>query len=199
MGVSSSDTPFFSVMADYPLDEILRSLLTTAHLSSWQQLATTSGISIKRLRQLRRGEIGTWQIGEFQKLSVALQISLPTLLTNLQILPPAQADFQLASFQTIESFLTYWPVAAHQAQQDPAFPASKLLPLVSSIDRLVASWDIKAIGSVGEIIPFDPQLHQSLEDHIESGTLVKIRYPGYIQASPQENRLLSRAKVSKNT
>jgi Cro/C1-type HTH DNA-binding domain len=184
-------------MADYPSDLILHSLLRQAGMSSWQQLATTSGISVRRLRKLRQGHIDSWQIGEFQKLSKALQISLSSLLIALKLLPPEQAiiDFQLASFQTIESFLTYWPVAAQQAQLDPAFAASKLLPLVSSIDRLVASWGIMAIGIVGETLPFDPQIHQSLAGSIPTGTVVRIRYPGYCQG----DRLLTRAKVSPNS
>jgi molecular chaperone GrpE (heat shock protein) len=66
------------------------------------------------------------------------------------------------------------------------------LPLVGSIDRLVASWGIQSIGQVGEIIPFNPQLHQSLEGHIPPKTPVQIRYPGYCQG----DRLLTRAKVS---
>jgi hypothetical protein len=107
------------------------------------------------------------------------------------------ADFQYASFQIIESFLTYWPAAAHQAKQDPSFPASKLLPLTGSIDRLVASWGIQPIGQVGETIPFNPQEHQSLAGTISPTTPVYIRYPGYRQSSDNgSERLLTRAKVS---
>ena len=106
---------------------------------------------------------------------------------------PQLNDFQYASFQIIESFLTYWPAAAHQAKLDPSFPASKLLPLVGSIDRLIASWEIESIGQVGEIIPFNPQEHQPLEGSIQPLTPVQIRYPGYRQG----NRLLTRAKVSR--
>jgi transcriptional regulator with XRE-family HTH domain len=183
-------------MATYPFDSILLSLLMTAKISSWQQLANTSGISVSRLRQLRRGQIATWKISELQKLSKALQIPLASLLEKLELIDvpdvPQIADFQYASFQIMESFLTYWPAAAHQAKLNPTFPASKLLPLVGSIDRLVASWGIQSIGQVGEIIPFNPQLHQSLEGHIPPEIPVQIRYPGYQQG----DRLLTRAKVS---
>ncbi len=183
-------------MTVYPFDAVLQPLLVTAKIPSWQQLASTSGISVSRLRQLRRGQITTWKISELQKLSTALQIPLASLLEKLKLITvpdvPQITDFQYASFQIIESFLTYWPAAAHQAKLDLTFPASKLLPLVGSIDRLIASWGIEQIGQVGEITLFNPQLHQSLEGHIPPETPVQIRYPGYQQG----DRLLTRAKVS---
>jgi transcriptional regulator with XRE-family HTH domain len=196
-------------MAAYPFDSVLRPLLVTAKISSWQQLANTSNISVSRLRQLRRGQIATWKISELQKLSKALQIPLASLLEKLELIDlpdlPQPIDFQYASFQIIESFLTYWPAAAHQAKLDPTFPASKLLPLVGSIDRLVASWGIQSIGQVGEITPFNPQLHQSLEGTIPPTTPIQIRYPGYRQSNTSKidrgtetknYRLLTKAKVS---
>jgi transcriptional regulator with XRE-family HTH domain len=180
-------------MAAYHFDSVLRPLLVTAKIPSWQQLASTSGISISRLRQLRQGQVASWKVAELQKLSFALQVSLDFLLEKLGLIStPQVADFQYTSFQIIESFLTYWPAAAHQVKLDPTFPASKLLPLVGSIDRLVASWGIESIGQVGEIVPFNPQEHQPLAGNISPTTPVQIRYPGYRQA----DRLLTRAKVS---
>ncbi len=187
-------------MAAYPLDSVLRPLLVAAQITSWQQLASTSQISISRLRHLRQGHFAAWKIAELQRLSAALQISLESLFEKLGLVKNSTVDFQYASFQIIESFLTNWPVAAHQAQLDPTFLASKLLPLVGSIDRLVASWGITSIGQVGEITPFDPQLHQSLTVPIQPLTPVQIRYPGYRQADSSAEtkcyRLLTRAKVS---
>ncbi len=180
-------------MTDYPFDSVLRPLLIAAQIPSWQQLANISKISVSRLRQLRRGQVTSWKIAELQRLSVALQIPLDSLLKTLGLIStPQVADFQYASFQIIESFLTYWPAAAYQANLDPNFPASKLLPLVGSIDRLIASWGIQSIGQVGEITLFNPQLHQSLAGQIPPTTPVQIRYPGYQQG----DRLLTRAKVS---
>jgi transcriptional regulator with XRE-family HTH domain len=198
MGVSSFRHSFFLIMAVYLLDKVLRPLLIAAPMTSWQQLADTSQISVSRLRQLRQGKLATWKIAELQRLSAALQISLADLLEKLGLIQNSSPDtvtaidFQYASFQIIESFLTNWPVAAQQAKLDPTFPASKLLPLVGSIDRLIASWGITSIGQVGEITPFDPQSHQSLTEPIHPHTPVQIRYPGYRQA----DRLLTRAKVS---
>jgi transcriptional regulator with XRE-family HTH domain len=181
------------IMTDYPFDSVLRPLLIAAKISSWQQLANISKISVSRLRQLRRGQVTFWKIAELQRLSLALQIPLDSLLETLGLIStPQLADFQYASFQIIESFLTYWPAAASQAKLDPNFPASKLLPLVGSIDRLIASWGMQSIGQVGEITTFNPQLHQSLAGTIPVTTPVQIRYPGYQQG----DQLLTRAKVS---
>ena len=181
------------IMTDYPFDSVMHPLLIAAKIASWQQLANISKISVSRLRQLRRGQVTSWKIAELQKLSIALQIPLDFLLETLGLIStPQVADFQYASFQVIESFLTYWPAAAYQAKLDPNFSAGKLLPLVGSIERLIASWGMQSIGQVGEITPFNPQLHQSLAGTILPETLVKIRYPGYQQG----DRLLTRAKVS---
>ncbi len=183
-------------MAAYHFDSILRPLLLAAKISSWQQLASDSGVTIFRLRQLRRGQIAAWKISELQNLSKTLQIPLVSLLEKLELISisdvPQVTDFQYASFQVIESFLTYWPAAAYQAKLDPSFSANKLLPLVGSIDRLITSWGMQSIGQVGEIAPFDPQFHQPLEGTISPTALVQIRYPGYQQG----DRLLTRAKVS---
>jgi transcriptional regulator with XRE-family HTH domain len=192
MGVSNSGTPFFSIMAIYVLDDVLRPLLTAAEILTWQQLAKATGVSVARLRQLRQGNLASWKIGELQQLSKVLQISLESLLEQIGLVQNSTSSFQYASFQIIESFLTNWPVAAQQVKLDPEFAASKLLPLVGSIDRLVASWGIVSIGQVGEVTTFNPQEHQSLVGIIAPMTIVQIRYPGYRQG----DRLLTRAKVS---
>ena len=98
-------------MAAYLFDPVLLPLLATAKFSSWQQLANASGISVSRLRQLRRGQVATWKISELQKLSKTLHIPLAPLLEKLELINrpniPQPSDFQYASFQVIESFLTY--------------------------------------------------------------------------------------------
>jgi DNA-binding Xre family transcriptional regulator/molecular chaperone GrpE (heat shock protein) len=104
-----------------------------------------------------------------------------------------QAEFQSQSLQVLESFLTYFPTAKHAALNNPDFPATKILPLVGSIDRLIAQWGVTVIGAVGAEIPYDPQFHQLIEGTVNPNELVTIRYVGYQQG----NKLLFRAKVSK--
>jgi molecular chaperone GrpE (heat shock protein)/DNA-binding Xre family transcriptional regulator len=104
-----------------------------------------------------------------------------------------QTEFQSQSLQTLESFLTYFPTAKQAALNNPDFSATKLLPLVGSIDRLIAGWDVKTIGAIGTEIPYDPQYHQLVEGTANPGDLVTVRYIGY----HHRDRLLFRAKVAK--
>ncbi len=104
-----------------------------------------------------------------------------------------QTEFQSQSLQILESFLTYFPTAKQAALNNPNFPATKLLPLVGSIDRLITGWDVKTIGAVGAEIPYDPQYHQLIEGTANPADLVTVRYIGY----HHRDRLLFRAKVAK--
>jgi molecular chaperone GrpE (heat shock protein) len=107
---------------------------------------------------------------------------------------PSLEEFQLACIQTIESFLTYWPAAAHQVTKNPDFPASKLLPLVKPIERLLANWNVTPIDQVGAVLPFHPQQHQAIDGQIADGEIVIVRYPGYQQGE----KLLWRSQVSRS-
>jgi DNA-binding Xre family transcriptional regulator len=103
-----------------------------------------------------------------------------------------QQEFQQATLQKIESWLIQFPTAAYAAQQNPQFPAAKLLPLMRPIEQLLQSWGIEAIAPVGTELPYDPQQHQLLEGTAQPGDIVRVRYTGYRQG----NRLLYRAQVS---
>jgi transcriptional regulator with XRE-family HTH domain len=175
------------------LDDRLRPRMTAAGIKSWQELSDRSQIGLKRLRRLRRGEWQQFRVADLQRLAELLGLSMSGLWQLLEAEPvdPSIA-VQLAAFQQLESFLTYWPAAAYQVTRDPSFAATKLLPLVKPIDRLLASWGMEAIGQVGEQVVFDPQLHQVMEGNGTVGISVRVRYPGYRQGS----RLLSRAKVA---
>ncbi len=193
---------FFCVfMSENSLEAVLQELMATAQIPSWQQLSHQTGISAKRLRKLRHGQSDHLKLSELINLSQLLQVSLVGLLERWGLQsspeptsPPASSltEFQLTSIQAIESFLTYWPAAAHQAQINPEFPASKLLPLVKPIDRLLASWDVVQTDVVGTVVPFNPQQHQAIDGQILVGKMVTVRYPGYRQG----DKLLWRSQVS---
>jgi transcriptional regulator with XRE-family HTH domain len=179
------------------LDDRLRPRMTAAGIKSWQELSDRSQIGLKRLRRLRRGEWQQFRVADLQRLAELLGLSMSGLWQILEAEPAVEPvdpsiAVQLAAFQQLESFLTYWPAAAYQVARDPSFAAAKLLPLVKPIDRLLASWGMEAIGQVGEQVVFDPQLHQAMEGNGTVGIFVRVRYPGYRQGS----RLLSRAKVA---
>jgi transcriptional regulator with XRE-family HTH domain len=120
---------------------------------------------------------------EYDRLQHQLQQQRETL----------QTEFQSQSLQTLESFLIYFPTAKQATLDNPNFPATKLLPLVGSIDRLIAGWDVKTISTIGAKIPYDPQYHQLIEGAANPGDLVTVRYIGYRHG----DKLLFRAKVAK--
>jgi DNA-binding Xre family transcriptional regulator len=201
---------FCGFMGKNSLDIVLQQLMATAHITNWQQLSQQTGISIKRLRKLRQGQSDHLKLSELIQLSRSFQISLVVLLEQLNVpdldlsneqTTASLPKFQFDSIQAIESFLTYWPAAAHQVQLNPNFLASKLLPLVKPIDRLLASWNVVQLDAVGAIVNFNPQQHQAIaagvngtiDRPIQPTELVTVRYPGYHQS----NKLLWRSQVSR--
>jgi transcriptional regulator with XRE-family HTH domain len=200
----------------------LQNLMRLVDLRSYQALARSSGTSVQTVNKIRAGKIGTLSWDKIVTISNILQISPIEFIeifgdgaigSNRQELTAIQqeytrlqqqleqqretlqAEFQHQSLQVLESFLTYFPTAKHAAAKNPDFPASKIFPLTASIDRLLAQWGVSAIGTVGVELPYDPQYHQSIEGTANPDELVTVRYVGYRQG----DRLLFRAKVSKNT
>lgn len=102
-----------------------------------------------------------------------------------------QQEFQSASLQILEPWLTYFPTAAHKAQQNPELPATRLLPLVRPVEKLVESWGVEVIAAVGSQIPYDPRIHQVLDGAVQPGDLVEVFNAGYQHGET----LLHRAKV----
>jgi DNA-binding Xre family transcriptional regulator/molecular chaperone GrpE (heat shock protein) len=98
--------------------------------------------------------------------------------------------FQQDSLQILEPWLTFYPVAAHKAQQDPSFAASQILPLISPVEKLISAWGVEMLAPVGAKLPYDPQQHL-LVDGANPGDLVVVTHPGYRQGE----KLLRRAKV----
>lgn len=119
---------------------------------------------------------------EYQRLQNQLQQQQETL----------QQQFQQETLRRLESWMLFWPTAAHKAQQEPDLPASRLLPLVRPVEQLLLQWGVEAIASVGAEIPYDPQLHQLTEGTAQPGDRVRVRNVGYRQGE----KLLHRAKVS---
>lgn len=114
-------------------------------------------------------------------------------LSMLQQRELLQQEFQRSSLQILESLLLQWPTAAYRAKEDHQLAAVKILPLVDKpLEALLQTWGVRAIASVGDQIPYNPQLHQLLEGTAQPGEIVKVRYIGYMQY----DQLLYRARVS---
>ena len=102
-----------------------------------------------------------------------------------------QYQFQTEALQTLESWLTYWPTAAKAATERDGFDAKKLLPLVKPVERLVESWGVMPMGTVGEQLSYDPQHHQLVRGIANPGDPVRISHVGYHHGE----KLLQRTKV----
>lgn len=201
----------------------LQKLMHQAGINSFKQLYRSTGTSAHTINKIRSGELSQLRWQAILNISSSLQISAIELIDtfgDLQLVPDRshhqvlerlqqeyshlqqqlqqqqatlQAEFQSQSLQVLESFLTYFPTAKHAAINNPDLPATKLLPLVGSIDKLIAQWGVTVIGAVGAEIPYDPQFHQLIAGTVNPHELVTVRYVGYQQG----DKLLFRAKVSK--
>jgi DNA-binding Xre family transcriptional regulator len=197
----------------------LQKLMQQVGINSFRQLYRSTQLSAHPFNKLRSGKINQLRLQTLIDISRALQISVPQLISIFgdrsiaeadrrsiatlqqeyqhlqqkfeQQRATLQAEFQFQSLQTLESFLTYFPAAKHAAQNNPDFPASKLIPLVQSIDQLISQWSVTAIGEVGSTLSYDPQWHQLIEGTANLGELVTVRYIGYRQGE----KLIFRAKV----
>jgi DNA-binding Xre family transcriptional regulator len=102
--------------------------------------------------------------------------------------------FQTQAIDQLESFLTFWPVAADRARRDSSLPAIKLVPLLKPIEALLTSWQVETIGAIGQLTEFDPTQHQPIGDQLHPGDRVRVTHCGYRHA----DRLLFRAKVCRD-
>jgi DNA-binding Xre family transcriptional regulator len=99
---------------------------------------------------------------------------------------------QQEAIALLESWLLQWPTAVYAAQQNETIPATRLIPLTRPLEDLLKAWEISPIDTVGAVVAYDPQIHQSMATALEPGQAVRVRYVGYRHG----DRLLYRAKVS---
>ncbi len=101
------------------------------------------------------------------------------------------AQFQRDSLDMLEPWLRSWPRAEAAVAAKPDLPAERLLKLAHPIKQLLHHWGVEAIGPIGAIVPFDPQLHQLQGEMVAPGERVQVVSVGYRQG----DRLLWRAEV----
>lgn len=195
----------------------LQELMQKVSINSFKELARSTGTSTHTISKLRSGKLDTLRWGSIVKISNTLKISTSEFIKifgdsqtgyrELELLQQEyrhlqqqfqqqretlRSEFQSQSLQTLESFLTYFPTAKHAAINNPDFPASKIFPLIGSIDRLIQQWGVTLIGSVGSQVAYDPRWHQLIEGTANRDELVTVRYVGYRQGE----KLIFRAQVS---
>jgi transcriptional regulator with XRE-family HTH domain len=186
----------------------LQQLMEQVGISSLRQLSDRTQVSRHAINLVRQGKAEKLKYLDLYRLSQFLAISVDRFMQifseNIAEQPnsePSQeslkAELIAETLQKLESLLIQLPTAIYAAQQNPSLPARNLLPLLRPLDRLLQSWQIEAIGKVGEEIAYDPQWHSLVEEEeIESGELVTVRYVGYKQVVNGQEKLLHRAKVS---
>lgn len=195
-------------------------LMKNVNISGLKELSQLSGVSSWQLARLEHGLITRMEVATIIKLSQTLQISVTELIRTFapeaNLKPDTESlttlkqeyqrleqqlseqretlwqEFQQNSLNILESWLLQWPSAVVAANNNPQFPLKTLLMLVKPVEKLVISWGLKPIASVGAQLPYNPQEHQLLEGTAQPGDLVKVRNLGYKKG----NKLLYRAKVS---
>ncbi len=139
-------------------------------------------------------EAGLLSPASLERMQPTLRAEYQRLEEKLaQVRSQLQQEFQAEALNILEPLLLQWPTAAYAAHQNPTAPAVRLLPLLLPIEKLLQSWQIEPIGTVGQIVPFQPQLHQwnAQTPSPDAGQPVRLSHVGYRQG----DRLLYRAKV----
>lgn len=182
-----------------------RFLMRRARIRTYQALSDQTGIPIKQLRSIRQGKLFSCSLHSLLSLSQALKISLSELISTLStcaipfdIKPELEAPtpnpqylFEEQSLQMIESWVAQWPSAMYAVRKKPQFPAKTLITLSKPLQKLLTYWQVEYIGTIGEVVEYNPQEHQLEEGEAEIGTKVIIRQLGYTH----RGRLRQRAKV----
>lgn len=199
---------------------ILQELMAKAGISNLRQLSCQTGVAELQILRLQNGLLPKMQLETLLKIAQGLNISLNQLINlfsdNQELTQVTQGDsdsvylefdklqkryeqqeveltqkFQLSSLEILESWLLQWPTAISAVNKNPDFPATRLLPLVKPIQKLLEAWNVETIASVGAKIAYEPIYHELMEGTANHGDLVEVRYVGYRQG----DKLLHRAKV----
>ena len=189
---------------------ILNQWMTEAGISDYRELSRLSRISELQFYRLENGLLDSIPLGILKKIACSLNLSLSTFIDGLNEVTSSstkvdqieqkklvnyQWEYQQEAISILESLIIQLPTLIYVVEKNPNLPANKLIPLLHPLDELLSAWEMTKIGNVGEIVPYNPQEHQLIDQtdlEISEGQLVKIRYVGY----KSQNKLLYRAKVS---
>jgi molecular chaperone GrpE (heat shock protein) len=194
-----------SDISSWYLYRLERGLIAQIPLGVMVKLAIALGLTLEELWQQLGGESELGKVEQDQaaikenqqqqQTIEALQREYARLQEELaHQSQQLESQWQQKALEILEPWLLQWPTAAAAAQQNPQWPAQKLLPLTKPIATLLQQWQVEAIAAVGEMVPYDPQYHEFIGPGPapEVGTMVVVRYVGY----RRNEALLYRAKVS---
>jgi transcriptional regulator with XRE-family HTH domain len=196
-------------------ERILRELMNQAQIRDYLQFSRQSGVSELQFYRLENNLLDNIPLGVIKKIAQTLNISVTTLIDHLsnnldlfngnsqenslhknqELNANLIAEYQQEIISILESLLLQLPTVIHAVNNNPDLPASRILPLLQPLNQLLFTWEIETIGKVGDIVNYNPQEHELMENNdliLEEINLVEIRYVGY----RQQDKLLYRAKVS---
>jgi hypothetical protein len=104
-----------------------------------------------------------------------------------------QADAIDGGFEQIQTLLTQYPSVRKMVESQPDLPARNIVALLTALENLVKFWECQSIGKPWEAVSYDPQIHQSDMDDLQTGESVYVRFVGYQKG----DRILIPAKVSR--
>ncbi len=176
---------------------ILKNLMTKVGITNFKQLSEQTGVSPKQILHLRQGKVKSMRVGVLLVLGSRLGVSVNELIELfsgervMKSEESAREQFQRESLEIIESWLLQWPTAMNAIAQNPELSAQRIIKLLNPLEKLIQSWGVTRIGTVGETLPYDPHQHQLLSGNAEPEETVRVRYVGY----QHRDKLLYRAQV----
>lgn len=196
-------------------ETILRELMNQAQIRDYLQFSRKSGVSELQFYRLENNLLDNIPLGVIKKIAQTLNISVTTLIDHLsnnldlfngnsqenslnknqELNANFMAEYQQETISILESLLLQLPTVIYAVNNNPDLPASRILPLLQPLNQLLSTWEIETIGKVGDMVNYNPQEHELMENNdltLEEINQVEIRYVGY----RQKDKLLYRAKVS---
>ncbi|MBC7881263.1 MAG: helix-turn-helix domain-containing protein [Anaerolineae bacterium] len=185
-------------------------LVQQANFASLRMLSDQCGVSLSTLRRLERGQFINMRLSTFQKIAQALGITVEALLAQLlQNAPgdPWKVEYERLVqqqslqetrlrehwdrqfFTALELLLVQLPTVRRAFALNPDLSLDVLLNLLHPLDQFVETSGFTTIGTPGEAVCFNPQLHQGVG--LTNGQPVKIKTIGY----HYRGQLLVRARV----
>ncbi|BAQ60871.1 molecular chaperone GrpE [Geminocystis sp. NIES-3708] len=193
--------------------KILQHLMTQAQIKDYLEFSRKSRVSELQFYRLENNLLDNIPLGVLKKIAKTLNISVTTLIDHLnnssdlftenslsqnsEFASDLISEYQLETISILESLLLQLPTVIHAVNNNPELPASRIVPLLQPLNQLLSTWGIEPIGKVGDMVSYNPQEHELIENNdfnVGEINLVEIRYVGY----RQKDKLLYRAKVSIN-
>lgn len=189
------------------INTVLEDLMTQNSIENYLELSRKSKVSELQFYRLENNLLDQIPLGVLKKIATSLNIPLSSLIEKLtnQIDRASFNDtlsiekqtlikeYQQETISILESLLLQLPTVVYAVKNNPDLPANRLLPLLEPIYQLLFSWGISSIDQVGDIVDYNPQEHELMDnDDHENISKVEIRYVGY----RQQDKLLYRAKVT---